>query len=62
MSHSCTRQIIVSSCGYSEAAPYPTPAIKMKTYSYNVSVFLKETKMPKLSLHRGQDPKEKDGN
>jgi hypothetical protein len=35
-SHSCwsTRQIIVNCCRQSEAAPYPTPGIKMKTYSY----------------------------
>jgi hypothetical protein len=44
------RQIIVSCCGQSEAVPYPTPGIKAKTYSYDISVFLKESKMPRLSL------------
>jgi hypothetical protein len=36
--------------GQSEAAPYPTPGIITKAYSYNISVFLKEIKMPKFSL------------
>ena len=40
------RQIIVTCCGQSEAATYPTPGIKMKTHSYNtfvcVCVFLKK--------------------
>ncbi|KRY62305.1 hypothetical protein T4D_7248 [Trichinella pseudospiralis] len=34
------RQIIVSCCGQSEAAPYPTPGIKMKTYSCDISTGL----------------------
>ena len=38
------RQIIVSCCGQSEAAPYPTPRITTKTYSNNISVFFKEAK------------------
>lgn len=29
----------------------PTPGIKVKTYSYTISVFLEETKIAKLSLH-----------
>lgn len=37
-----TRQIIVSCCGQAEAAPCPTPHIKTKPHSYNISVF-KET-------------------
>jgi hypothetical protein len=46
------RQIIVSCCGQSEAVPYPTPEIKMKTHSHdNISGFFpKGTKTPKLSL------------
>jgi hypothetical protein len=35
----------------SEAAP---PGIKMITYSYNISMFLKETRTPKLSLQRSE--------
>jgi hypothetical protein len=35
------RQIIVSCCGKSEAAHIPTPRIKMKTWSCNISIFLK---------------------
>jgi hypothetical protein len=42
-------QITVSCCGQSEAAPYPTSGIKMKTHSYNIYVFLKK---PKFSLQR----------
>ena len=38
------RQIIVSCCGQSEAAPYPTPGIKTKTYSHNITGFLKKPK------------------
>ena len=46
-SHVCLtmRQIIVNCCGQSEAALYPTPVIKTKTYSCNISVFLKETRI-----------------
>ena len=44
------RQIIVSCCGQSEAAPHPTPEIKTTVYSYTISVFLEEPKIPKLSL------------
>ena len=40
-----------SCCGQSEAAPYPTVGIKVKIYSYTVSVVLKETKIQKFSLH-----------
>lgn len=40
------RQLIVSCC---EAAPYSTPKIKTKTYSYNISVFLKKAKIPEFS-------------
>ena len=46
------RQIIVSCCGQSEAAPYPTPGIKTKTNFHNISVFFKETKI--LSTFLGQ--------
>jgi hypothetical protein len=49
-SHPCqsTRQIIVSCCAQSEVhPPYPTLGIKTKTYSHDVSVFLKK---PTLSL------------
>ena len=48
------RQIIVSCCEQPEAAPYSIPGIKMKTYSCDISVFFKETKIPKLSLHSCQ--------
>ena len=34
-----TRQITASCCGQSEAAPYLTPRIKIKTYSYAISFF-----------------------
>jgi hypothetical protein len=41
LAESCTcqsmRQIIVSCCGGSEAAPYPTPGIKTETYSHNIT-------------------------
>jgi hypothetical protein len=40
--------VIVSYCGQSEAAPYPTLGIKAKTYSSNISV-LKETNI--LTTH-----------
>jgi len=33
------RQIAVCCCRQSEAAPYPTPGMKTKTYSQNISVF-----------------------
>ena len=40
----------MSSCGrQSDAAPHPTPGTKMKTCSYNIAVFLKETKIPESS-------------
>jgi hypothetical protein len=39
---------MISCCGQSEAAPYLTPGIKTKTHSYNISVFFKETKIPKI--------------
>jgi hypothetical protein len=39
------RQIIVIYYGQSEAAPYSTPGLKTKAHSYNISVFLKETKI-----------------
>ena len=42
------RQIIVSCCGQSEAAPCPTSGIKTKPCSHNVIGFLKK---PKFSLH-----------
>jgi hypothetical protein len=32
--HQSMRQILVSCCGQSEAAPYPIPAVKTKTYAY----------------------------
>jgi hypothetical protein len=35
----------------SEAAPYPTPGIEMKTISYNISVFIKKPKLQN-SLYR----------
>lgn len=31
-------------------APYPTPRVKMKTYSYNIPIFLRETKISRFSL------------
>lgn len=37
--HSC-------GCGQSEVAPYPTPGIKTKTYSHNITEFLKKLKYP----------------
>ena len=40
-----------SCCGQFEAAPYPTPGVKMKTYSYSFFFFFKETKTPKILLH-----------
>jgi hypothetical protein len=46
-------QIIVGCFGHPEAAPYPTtPEDKMKVQFYNISVFLRETKIPKFSLQR----------
>ena len=41
---------IVSCCGQSEASPNPIPGMKTKTYSYNISMYFKETKTPKLSV------------
>jgi hypothetical protein len=46
-----TRQIIVTCCGQSKAAPYPTSGIKTKTFYYNISVFLKITKVL-TTIHR----------
>ena len=37
-----------NNCGQSEAASYPTPGIKTKTYSHNITGFLRK---PKFSLH-----------
>jgi hypothetical protein len=45
------KQIIVVCCGQSEAVPYPTPGIKMETYSYNIPMLFKETKIPEFPLH-----------
>jgi hypothetical protein len=39
------RQIIITHC---EAASYPTPGIKIKIYTNNVTVLFKK---PKFSLH-----------
>jgi hypothetical protein len=39
--------IIVSGCGKTEASPYPTPGIKTKTYSHNITRLFKK---PKFSL------------
>jgi hypothetical protein len=39
------RQIIVSCCGQSEAAPCPTPGVKIRAYLYNISMLFKETKI-----------------
>jgi hypothetical protein len=44
------REIIVSCCGQSETAPYPRYEIKIKIYSYNISVFCEETKTTNFSL------------
>ena len=38
-------RVTVSGCGQTEAAPYPTPGIKTKTYSYNIIMFLKKRKL-----------------
>jgi hypothetical protein len=43
------RQIIVSCCRQSQAAPYRIPGVKMKAYSDSVSLFFKETKTPEFS-------------
>jgi hypothetical protein len=37
--------IIANGYGQTEAAPYPTPGIKTKTYSYNIIMFLKKRKL-----------------
>ena len=55
------RQIRVICYRQSEAAPIPTPGVKTKTHSYNISVFFKETKIPefsKMSLHYRPGPPE----
>lgn len=49
------RQIIISYYGQSEAAPYPTPGIKMKASS-NMSVFFKETKIPEFPEYHYTSP------
>jgi hypothetical protein len=61
------RQIIVSCCRPPKAAPHSyTPEVKTKAYSYNISMFLKETKIQEFSKLSIQDfwalifPRDKD--